>query len=224
MTDIACVIFDMDGTLAETEHLWDGVREALAREHGAAWTPRAHTDMMGMSSPEWTAYMHHALGMPLTPDEIRDAVVARLGDEYRREPPFLRGAVSAIGRMAAEYPCAIASSSNRELIALMVELGGLAEAIPVFVASEEVDRGKPHPDVYLEAARRMAADPRRCVAVEDSTAGIRSALDAGMRVVSVPNPDYPPDPAVVERTHLVVSHIAGLTPELLRESLGPLDA
>ncbi len=214
--DVAAVIFDMDGTLAETEHVWDRVREDLARARGGRWTDRAHTDMMGMSSPEWTGYMHAELGVPMTPDEIRDEVVARLLERYRAEPPFLPGAVAAVRRMAREYPCAIASSSNREIIAAMIDLGGLGDVLPQYVASEEVARGKPFPDVYVEAARRLGHDPAACVAVEDSTAGLRSALDAGMRVVAVPNPDYPPDPAVVERCHLIVDRIAGLTPDLVR--------
>lgn len=215
MTDVAAVIFDMDGTLAETEHVWDRVREDLTHERGGTWTPRAHTDMMGMSSPEWTGYMHRELGVPMTPDEIRDEVMGRLIAHYRAAPPFFEGAVAAVRRMAEAYPCAIASSSNREIIAFMVELGGMGDSIATFVASEEVTRGKPHPDVYLEAAARLGVAPAQCVAVEDSTAGLRSALSAGMRVVAMPNPDYPPDPAVVERCHLIVTHISGLTPELL---------
>lgn len=217
--DVAAVIFDMDGTLAETEHVWDRVREDLARERGGRWSGRAHTDMMGMSSPEWTGYMHRELAVPMTPDEIRDDVVARLIATYRAEPPFLPGAVEAVRRMAREHPCGIASSSNREIIAFMIELGGLGDAIAAFGASEEVPRGKPHPDVYVEVARRLGRDPATCVAVEDSTAGMRSALDAGMRVVAIPNPDYPPDPAVVARCHLIVDRVAGLTPDLLRSSL-----
>ncbi|MCB0882202.1 MAG: HAD family phosphatase [Thermoleophilia bacterium] len=219
--DVAAVIFDMDGTLAETEHVWDRVREDLARERGGAWSDRAHTDMMGMSSPEWTGYMHRELGVPMTPDEIRDEVVARLIATYRADPPFLPGAVDAVRRMAREYPCGIASSSNREIIAFMIDLGGMAQEITAFGASEEVARGKPHPGIYIEVAARLGADAARCVAVEDSTAGLRSALDAGMRVVAVPNPDYPPDPAVVARCHLIVDRIAGLTPDLLRTSLSP---
>lgn len=212
---IQAVIFDMDGVLVETEHLWDSVREELTREAGGRWSPRAHTDMMGMSSPEWTGYMHRELGVPMTPDEIRDAVVARLSDRYRRELPLIPGAADAVRRMAGRWPLGVASSSNRELIGLVLEVAGLVDRFRAWVASEEVARGKPAPDVYLEAARRLGADPGACAAVEDSSAGITAAAEAGMRVVAVPNRDYPPDPAAVARAHTVLGTIGALTPDLL---------
>lgn len=217
---IEAVIFDMDGVLIETEHVWDAVREELTRETGGVWTDRAHTDMMGMSSPEWTGYMHRELRLPMRPDEIRDAVVARLSDRYRRELPLIPGAVAAVRRMAAAWPLAVASSSNRELIALVLDASGLAGCFQAYVASEEVERGKPAPDVYVEAARRLGVDPARCAAVEDSGAGIRAAVDAGMHVVVIPNRDYPPDPAVVRRAHVVIDAIAALTPDILDSSGG----
>lgn len=212
---IRAVIFDMDGVLIETEHLWDSVREELTREAGGRWSPRAHTDMMGMSSPEWTGYMHRELGVPMTPDEIRDAVVERLSESYRAGLPLIPGAADAVRRMAAHWPLGVASSSNRELIGLVLEVAGLADRFAAFVASEEVSRGKPAPDVYVEAARRLGVDPRACAAVEDSSAGITAAVAAGMRVVVVPNRDYPPDPGVVGRAHAVLTSISALTPELL---------
>lgn len=219
MDQIAAVVFDMDGTLVETEHLWSRARQELAAASGVAWSPDHHVAMMGMSSPEWTRYMHQEMGIPASPDAIRDHIVGWLQAHYAAEPPFLPGATAAVRRMASAFPCAIASSSNRELILALVEAGDLGDAVPVVVASEEVARGKPHGDVFVEAARRLGADPARCVAIEDSTAGLRAGLDAGMRVVTIPNRDYPPDPTVVARTHLVVSSIAGLTPDLLRDAL-----
>ncbi len=215
MTRIEVVVFDMDGVLVETEEVWDEVREALTRRTGGTWTPRAHTDMMGMSSPEWTGYMHAALGVPLSPDEIRDAVVADLADRYRTSLPLIPGAAGAVRRMADAFRLGVASSSNRELIELVLEVAGLRDLFGAVVASEEVARGKPAPDVYLEAVRRLGSVPGRAAAVEDSAAGIRAAAAAGLRVVAVPNRAYPPPPEATALADVVLDDIALLAPETL---------
>ena len=189
---IAAVVFDMDGVIVDSEHVWDEARRQLASERGGRWTAHASHDMMGMSSPEWSRYMHDVVGIADPPDEINVEVVRRLDAIYRAELPLLAGSVDAVRRVGARWSLGLASSSNRPLIDLVLELAGLTELFAATVSSEEVPRGKPAPDVYLEAARRLAADPAACVAVEDSHAGIRSAHAAGMRVVALPNPDYPP--------------------------------
>jgi beta-phosphoglucomutase-like phosphatase (HAD superfamily) len=93
--------------------------------------------------------------------------------------------------LAERWPLAVASSANRPLIEFVLELTGMAGLFRATVSSEEVPRGKPAPDVYLEAARRLDIAPERCVAVEDSTNGIQAARAAGMRVIAVPRPDFP---------------------------------
>ncbi|HWH13751.1 MAG TPA: HAD family phosphatase [Miltoncostaeaceae bacterium] len=212
---VAAVVFDMDGVLLQSEELWDDVRRELAHETGARWTPGAHREMMGMSTPGWTAHMHRALGVPLAPEAIRDEVVARLSARYRRALPLVPGAAAAVRRMAGRFPLAVASSSDRALIGLVLELAGLAPYVRTWVASEEVTRGKPAPDVHHEAARRLGVEPARCAAVEDSTAGLRAAAAAGMRVVAIPDRAYPPDPAAVAAADLVLTSVRGLTPDLL---------
>jgi HAD superfamily hydrolase (TIGR01509 family) len=131
--------------------------------------------------------------------------------------PLLPGAVEAVRRLAARWPLALASSANRPIIDLVVERAGLGEAFTVTVSSEEVARGKPAPDVYLEAARRLGADPRRCAAVEDSANGLRSAAAAGMRVVAVPNRRYPPAPELVGTADLVLADLRELTPAAIAQ-------
>ena len=205
---VAAVVFDMDGVLVETEEVWDSVREDLAHATGGRWSSRAHTDMMGMSAPEWTGYMHRVVGVALPPDEIGRRVVARLGDRYRQRLPMVPGAAHAVRSLAAHLPLAVASSSNRELIDLVLDLAGLRPLFRAWVASEEVARGKPAPDVYLEAARRLGVPPARCAAVEDSGAGIRAAADAGMWTVAVPNRRYPPDAAALARAGARAASVA----------------
>ena len=212
---IEAVVFDLDGVLLDSEQLWDEVREELARERGGRWHERAQRDMMGMSSPEWSRYMHEVIGLPEPPEEISAEVVRRLEERYRERLPLLPGAREAVERLAARWPLGLASSSNRELIDLALEQGDLARFFRVTVSSEEVARGKPAPDVYLEAARRLGVDPIRTVAVEDSHNGIRSAKAAGMRVIAIPNPHFPPDEEALAQADVVLDSLAGLVPEAL---------
>ena len=213
MAQIDAVIFDLDGVLVDTEHVWDDARKELARERGRPWPEDASRAMMGMSSLEWSRYMHEVVGLPEPPEEISAEVVRRLQDIYRRELPLFDGAVSAVERLAKHWPLGLASSSNRELIDLVLELAGLAEYFRATVSSEEVPRGKPAPDVYLETARRLAADPKRCAAVEDSENGIRSAKAAGMRVLAIPNALYPPAKDALALADDALASLEELTPE-----------
>ncbi len=168
---------------------------------------------MGMSSPEWSSYMDEELGVPGTPEEINAAIVERMLARYGEAPPLIPGAVEAVRRIAARWPVAIASSSNPELIEVVVQASGLGDVFQIAVSSEEVGRGKPAPDVYLEAARRLGVEPTSCGAVEDSHNGIRSAKAAGMRVVAVPNPHFPPDDEAMGAADVVLGSIAELQVE-----------
>jgi HAD superfamily hydrolase (TIGR01509 family) len=213
---IAAVIFDLDGVLVDSEHVWDDARRALAAEGGGRWHDRASRDMMGMSSPEWSRYMHDVIGLADPPEEISAEVVRRLEEIYRERLPLLPGAVEAVERLAERWPLGLASSSNRELIDLVLELSGLGDRFRVTVSSEEVARGKPAPDVYLEAARRLGLEPGSCAAVEDSENGILSAKAAGMRVFAIPNPDYPPPDDSLAAAGDVLASLDELTPERMR--------
>lgn len=209
---IEAVIFDLDGVILETEELWDEVREGLAHERGGRWSERAQADMMGMSSTEWSAYMHDVVGLKESPEEISAEVVGRMLDSYEERLPLIDGAAQAVRRLAANWPLGLASSSNRELIDRALDLSGLSALFRATVSSEEVARGKPAPDVYLEAARRLGVDPAHCGAVEDSASGIRSAHDAGMCVVAIPNRAFPPPEDALELANAVLGSISGLEP------------
>ena len=213
---IEAVVFDLDGVVVDSEQVWDDVRERLAHERGGAWHDRAQADMMGMSSPEWSRYMHARIGVPESPEEINDEVVARMLERYRTSLPLIDGAVDAVRRLAQEFPLGVASSSNRSLIEVVLEQAEIADQFAAVVSSEEVARGKPAPDVYLEAARRLGVDPSQCAAIEDSSNGIRAAHAAGMRVVAVPNAHYPPHEDALALANAVVASADDLKPELLR--------
>jgi HAD superfamily hydrolase (TIGR01509 family) len=215
------VVFDLDGVLIDSEARWDEAREGVAREHGGRYGPDATTAMMGMSAPEWSRYMGSELGVPLAPEEINRLVVERMLAGYDRGVPWLPGAREAVERLAAGAgPLGLASSANREVIDRVLELGGLAGHFAATVSSEEVARGKPAPDVYLEAARRLGADPGACAAVEDSANGIRSAVAAGMRTIALPNPRFPPPGEVLASAAVVIAGLDQLTVELVRPPSG----
>jgi beta-phosphoglucomutase-like phosphatase (HAD superfamily) len=210
---IEAVVFDLDGVLVDSEHVWDEVREALAHERGGRWHERAQADMMGMSSPEWSRYMHEVIGLAESPGEIDAEVVRRMQERYAESLPLVDGAVEAVRRVAGSFRLALASSSNGPLIDVVLEASGLAPLFEATVSSEEVARGKPAPDVFLEAARRLGIEPRACTAVEDSGNGIRAARAAGMRVVAIPNRRYAPPPDALAVADVVLDSIAELTPD-----------
>jgi HAD superfamily hydrolase (TIGR01509 family) len=210
------VIFDLDGLLLDSEQVWDEAREELAKERGGRWSDHAQRDMMGMSSPEWSAYMHDVIGLPEPPEEINVEVVRRLEERYRERLPVIPGAQAAVERLAERWPLALASSSNRELIDLALDLMGVARYFKATVSSEEVARGKPAPDVYLEAARRLGVDADKAAAIEDSRNGIRAAKAAGMRVVAIPNEHFPPDDETLGQADVVLESLAGLTAEAVQ--------
>jgi len=212
---IDAVVFDLDGVILDSEELWDEVREELARERGGRWSDRAQADMMGMSSREWSRYMHEVVGLSEAPEEINREVVRRMLDGYEELLPLIDGAVDAVRRIGARWPLGLASSSNRELIDRALEVSGLAGLFRETVSSEEVARGKPAPDAYLEAARRLGVEASRCAAVEDSANGIRSAHAAGMRVIAIPNRAFPPPDEVLALAAVVLESIAALEPSVV---------
>jgi HAD superfamily hydrolase (TIGR01509 family) len=212
---IEAVIFDLDGVLIDSEQAWNEARRQFVIESGGRWQDRAQEEMMGMSSVEWSSYLSDELGVPLPPRRISEQVVERLARRFRERLPLFQGAREAVERLAVRWPLGLASSSNRELIDLVLEISALAGHFRTTISSEEVARGKPAPDVYLEVARRLEAEPPRCAAIEDSHNGILSAAAAGMRVIAVPNRAFPPGEEALARTGRVLSSLHELTPEVV---------
>jgi HAD superfamily hydrolase (TIGR01509 family) len=217
---IEAVVFDLDGVLLDSEQRWNEAKEALVRESGGRWREEAPVAMMGMSSPEWSRYLREDLGVPLSREEINREIVRRMEDRFRDGLPLLPGAGEAVRALAARWPLGLASSSNRELIDLFLSLSGFGDAFRVTVSSEEVARGKPAPDVYLEAASQLGVDPARCVAIEDSSNGIRAGAAAGMAVIAAPNPHYPPAEDALALAAVTVGGVAEVTPPLVESVAG----
>ena len=214
---IAGVIFDLDGLLVDSEAVWDDVRKRFVEENGGTWNESAQRDMMGMSSVEWSRYVRDRLGVDMEPEEISKAVADGVVEVYRQKLPLLPGAVEAVKSLAKEWPLGLASSSNRHVIDLVLEQAKIAEDFQVAVSSEEVGAGKPAPDVFLEAAKRLGKEASACVAIEDSTNGIKSAHAAGMGVIAVPNQDFTPEPDALELADVTLKSLTEVTPDVVRQ-------
>ena len=209
------MVFDLDGLLLDSEAAWDGGRRALAAEYGRAWPESATRAMMGMSAPEWSAYVRDEIGVPLEPPAISARVVAHVLGGYEERLPLLPGATEAVTRIAERWPLALASSSNREVIDRVMARAGWDAVFETWVSSEEVARGKPSPDVFLEALRRLGVDAGEAAGVEDSHNGILAARAAGVRVIAVPNAEFPPGPEALAAADVVLKSLDGLTPEVV---------
>jgi HAD superfamily hydrolase (TIGR01509 family) len=221
---IRAVIFDLDGVLIESEQLWDEARRSVVSTHGGRWRDGATAAMQGMSSPEWARYLRESLGVDLPSDRIVDLVVDDLLRRYREGLPLLPGAVEAVQRVGRRWPLGVASSANRVVIDAVLDAAGVGDAFAARVSSEEVPRGKPAPDVYLEAARRLRVAASDCAGVEDSANGIRSAVAAGLRVVAIPNRQFPPAPDVLALAAVVLDGVVQLTEAVVDALGGPSGA
>jgi HAD superfamily hydrolase (TIGR01509 family) len=210
---VAAVVFDLDGVIVDSEIWWDEARRAFAAERGRTWTEEDRVAVMGANSRQWSRTMRRRLGIDDEDEVIERAIVDAVVARYRREgAPRIEGAVEAVRRLGARWPLAVASSAHQEVIGAALEATGLTDAFQVVVSSDEVEHGKPEPDVYLEAARRLGLPPELCLVVEDSYNGVRAARAAGMIVVLVPNATIPPAPGTEELAHAVVERLAELDP------------
>jgi HAD superfamily hydrolase (TIGR01509 family) len=210
--EVRAVIFDLDGVLINSEPLWEQIRRDLVREHGGHWSDEAQRRLMGMNTQEWSRYLSEDLGVGLPPQEVASVVIDRMATSYASELPLIPGAVEAVQRMSERWPLGLASSSPTALIETVLESAGLQLQFRVTMSTEEVERGKPSPDVYLAVADRLGVSPDQCVAVEDSSNGLRSASAAGLRTIAIPQPEYPPADDALALAAVVLPDLAGLTP------------
>ena len=208
---IRAVVFDLDGVLVDSEPVWEQVRRGLVAERGGHWAPDAQHRLMGMSTPEWARYLSEDLGVGLPPEQVATVVIDRMAARYREHVPLMDGAVDAVHRIAARWPLAVASSAPATLIETVLQSAGLRSCFAVVMSTEQVAHGKPAPDIYLAVTAALGCPPLDCAAVEDSSNGLRSAAAAGLRVIAIPQPEYPPDADALARASLVLPGLAELT-------------
>lgn len=217
MTD--AVIFDLDGVIVDSEPVWEQVRRRYVAEHGGQWQPDSQRRLMGMSTGEWAQYLSAELGVARTPDQVARDVIDEMSRRYAERMPLISGADQVVRELAGGWRLGLASSSPQRLIEAALAAAGLTDVFEVTLSTEQTPRGKPAPDVYLTVARRLGVDPERCVAIEDSSNGVRSAAAAGMRVVAVPHAGYPLDPDAQARAALILSSVTDVS----RETIARLD-
>ena len=208
---IQAVIFDMDGLLIDSEPVWDRARAGMAARLGQSWGKRDHQAVMGVSTREWADYMRDKWNLEMSREEVIAEIVERMREFYRERIPFRRNAVGAVELAAKHYRAALASGSEASLIDLVTTSPELDGKLEVILSADKVERGKPSPDVYLETARLLDVVPENCVCLEDSQNGILAGLSAGMKVIAVPDPDFPVDEAVLARADVVLSSLDEFT-------------
>jgi HAD superfamily hydrolase (TIGR01509 family) len=210
---INAVVFDLDGVLIDSEPVWEEVRRQVVADHGGRWAPDSQRRLMGMSTGEWARYLSEELGVSLTPAEVADLVISQMAARYAEHLPLMPGAVDAVRRLASRWPLGLGSSAPAMLIQTVLVTAGLRDDFAVVMSTEQVPSGKPAPDIYLAVTGQLGQRPADCAAIEDSTNGLKSAAAAGLAVVAVPHPSYPPDPAALAQATLVLDNLTGLTVE-----------
>ena len=217
---IRAVVFDLDGVLVDSEPVWEQVRRGLVAERGGHWAPDAQHRLMGMSTPEWARYLSEDLGVGLPPEQVAMVVTERMAARYREHVPLMDGAVDAVHRIAARWPLAVASSAPATLIETVLQSAGLRSCFAVVMSTEQVAHGKPAPDIYLAVTAALGCPPPDCAAVEDTSNGLHSAAAAGLRVIAVPQPEYPPDADALAQARLGSTRLAGLTADAVAALAG----
>ncbi|MEK8174715.1 HAD family phosphatase [Streptomyces sp. M19] len=214
---LRAVVFDLDGVLVESEHLWEENWSRFAQHHDVAWSAEDTKSVQGMSAPEWADYLWRRTGRPGTAVDTERAVVdGMVADFENGRVDLLPGAERLVEAVSGRVPIALASSAPRRLIDAVLHGHGLVHRFTTTVSSAEVARGKPHPDVYAEAAGRLGFPGADCAAVEDSSNGIRAAHAAGMTVVALPNPTYPPAPDALALATGIADDLDDVRERLLR--------
>ena len=213
---ITAVLFDLDGVLIDSEPVWERVRRDFAESRGGTWSGEIQRRMMGARTADWSGALSELVGGSVSPETAAEMVIAQLAEEYRRDPPLIPGAVEAVRGLAAEFRLGLVSGSPQVLIGLLLQLLDLTDCFEVAMSADDVARGKPHPDPYLELARRLRVDPHDCAVVEDSGNGIRSGHAAGSRVIAIPRGLHQPDAETLRLAAVVLPDIEALKPEVVR--------
>ncbi|MFD0900156.1 HAD family hydrolase [Actinomadura sediminis] len=214
---LQAIVFDLDGVLIDSEPVWEDVRRAYVADLGGRWLPDTQERLMGMSTDEWAEYIASDLVEGVSAEDVAYEVIDRMSQRYAEHLPVLPGAREAVRRMAEIRRLGLASSSPRALIDIVLGRLGVESLFPATVSTEEVDRGKPAPDGYLMVAAQLGVPAEDCVAIEDSSNGLRSAHAAGMRVIAIPRPAHPPAPDALALAAHVADGLDDLTAEVVHK-------
>lgn len=184
------VVFDCDGVLLDTESAWAEVQAEIFRIYELDYGPADQQRLMGWSAADVAQEVTRLRAETwdedtLTVDQVRARILEVEAELLTGRMPPISGALELVRRASRAVPTAVASNSTSGILNTKMTSTGIADHVQTWVSSDDVARGKPAPDMYLEAARRLGMDPQRCLAVEDSPAGATAALEAGMTVVGL---------------------------------------
>ena len=188
---IEAVIFDMDGVIVDSEEYWWQSRVEFAEKRGLTWSFDDQRSAMGRSTIEWARVMQERLALDMPLEAIMREVIAGINARLEARLPVLPGAVEAVQASAAAYPVALASGSPTSVIREVMKLTGLDQVFRFTVFGDDMQNGKPDPEIYLTTAQKLGVDPARCLGIEDSGNGLRALKAAGMYAIAVPSPGFP---------------------------------
>lgn len=212
---IEAIIFDMDGILIDSEPVWDAARARMAARLGKTWDKNDHEAVMGVSTAEWVAYMIKRLEPNMSHAEVQEEIARNMRELYTQEIPFMPLAIDTVDLAKSLYRVGLASGSIRELVDIVTTSPSLKGKFEYALSADQVERGKPWPDVYLKTCELMNVDPRNCLCIEDSGNGILAGKAAGMRVIAIPDERFPVKPEKLKEADLVLSSLEQVTKELL---------
>lgn len=214
---LQAIIFDMDGVLVDSEQYWWESRVEFASALGKTWTMDDQKHAMGRNTVEWAHVMQEILGLDtMTLEQIGNEVMTHVIEKLNAHLPLLPGAIESVHAAKEAGPLALASGSPTWVIETVMRLTGLNTVFDTIVLGDTIAQGKPAPDIYLEAARRLGVDPRACVGIEDSGNGLRSLVNAAMGAVAIPSPQFPLAPEVLALADRTLGSLTEFTPELAR--------
>ena len=225
MTEVAAVeavVFDMDGVLIESEELWREVREEFAAGIGLAWSAEDQASTMGCNTAAWSRVMvermqlRERLGMD--EEAVAREIIGRMRARYETSLPRREGAIDAVHRAASRYKVALASGSPKALGDFVLGATGLDKVFVATMYGDDVEHGKPAPDIYLRVLADIGVRPANAVGVEDSGNGIRSLAAAGMGIIAAPGPQFPLAPEVLALAGVQIDAMTQFSVELVERA------
>ncbi len=215
---IKAVIFDMDGLLIDSELYWDQARREMASEAGKDWNAEDHQATMGVSTRAWVDYMIRRLELSLAPEQVQNHIIEKMVQFYNQRIPYLPGAVEAVELASRHYLTGLASGSAQRLIDAVANDAPMRGKFKAIVCADRVSKGKPAPDVYLEAARQLGTRPEHCVCLEDSANGILAGKAAGTKVIAVPDARFPPREEVLAQADVRLGSLREFDLQSIRDT------
>ncbi|MEP7293133.1 MAG: HAD family phosphatase [Chloroflexota bacterium] len=217
MAAIEAVIFDMDGVIVDSEAYWLQSRIEFAAKRGLSWTMDDQRLAMGRSTVEWARVMQERLVLDLPLEDIMHEVIAGVNKLLEARLPVMPGAIEAVRASASAYPVALASGSPTSVIDEVMKLTGLNKVFQFVLYGDDMQRGKPDPEIYLKTAKILGVDPARCVGIEDSGNGLRALKAAGMYAIAVPSPGFALSDELLGMADIVLGSLTEFSVEMVRQ-------